>query len=72
MSLVFAQLTSSGEWDDTEIERFIQLDCEVAFRQSLCTDVADEGERVTVLELGDRDDVAVEARSSRNSKVTTT
>ena len=75
MAVVLAELPSSRDSSKPgglQGERVVELDCKVSFGQSLRTDVADESESVTVLELRHRDDVAFEARRSRDSEVTTT
>ena len=64
MTFVFAKLTGPVQ------SRNVKLDGDITLGQPLRTNVADEGERVAELELGDGDDVALEARSSRNPKVT--
>src|SRR3984885_4785891 len=49
--------------------RNVKLDGQIAFRQFLRADIADESEAVTELEVGLSDDVAFEARCSRNTEV---
>jgi hypothetical protein len=51
--------------------RHIEVDGQIAFRQFLGTDIADEGEAVAELEVGLSDDVTLEARCCRNSEVAT-
>src|SRR5215472_3557596 len=63
--------SAEAEWSSLQVEWEVKLDSEVTFRQFLRTDVADEGERMAVLEVGYCDDIALEARCCRHSKVTT-
>ncbi len=51
--------------------RYIELDGYVTFRQSQRTHIADESECVAVLEVGYGNDIALEARRCRDSKVST-
>src|SRR5258708_17017594 len=58
--------------DSSPVEtRYIELDGYITFRQFLRTHIADEGECVTVLEVGNGDDIALEARCCGDSKVST-
>ena len=70
MGCVLAVLTAAaGQVLGTE--RCVETQSQVAFRQLLRADIADEGEAVTVLEVGSRNDVPFESRCRQNSVVTT-
>src|SRR5579871_3932021 len=73
VTFVLAVDTRSAEakWSSLQVEWEVKLDSEVTFRQFLRTHVADEGERMAVLEVGHCDDITRESRRGRNSKVTT-
>ena len=63
VALILANVIGSSK------ARSVELDSQIAFGQFLRTDVADEGEAVTVLEVSLSDDVAFESRGSRNTEV---